>query len=244
LAQQGTLKGTVTDTNTAETLIGVSVVIEGTTTGTSTDLDGQYSLKLEPGIYTMVFSYISYATQTITDVNVKADEVTVLDVRLNDKAEELKEVVVTAKKVRNTETALLTLQKKAANVLDGISSETFSRTGDGDAGAAIKRVTGVSIEGGKHVYVRGLGDRYTKTILNGLDVPGLDPDRNTIQMDIFPTNLIDNIVINKTFTPDLPGDFTGGMVNIETQDFPETKTLNFSYGTSFKPGTHFNDDFI
>ncbi len=243
-AQQGTLRGTVIDNSNAETLIGVSAVIEGTTTGTSTDLDGKYSLKLAPGNYTMVFSYISYSTQTITDVSIKPGEVTVLDVRLSDKAEELQEVVVVAKKVRNTETALLTLQKKAANVLDGISSETFSRTGDSDAGQAIQRVTGVSVEGGKHVYVRGLGDRYTKTTLNGLDVPGLDPDRNTIQMDIFPSNLIDNIVINKTFAPNLPGDFTGGLVNIVTQDFPETKSLSLSYGTTYRPTTHFNNDFI
>jgi len=243
-AQQGTLRGIVTDKNSAETLIGVSAVIEGTTTGTSTDLDGNYNLKLEPGTYSMVFSYISYVTQTINEVIIKADEETVLDVQLSDKAEELKEVVIVAKKVRNTETALLTLQKKSANVLDGISSESFSKTGDGDAGAAIKRVTGVSVEGGKYVYVRGLGDRYTKTMLNGLDVPGLDPDKNTLQMDIFPTNLIDNIVINKTFTPDLPGDFTGGMVNIETKDFPEKKSVSFSYGTTYKPNTHFKDDFI
>jgi len=114
---------------------------------------------------------------------------------------------------------------------------------DSDAGAAIKRVTGVSVQDGKYVFVRGLGDRYTKTLLNGMTIPGLDPDRNNVQMDIFPANLIDRIVVKKTFTPDLVGDFTGGIVDITTKDFPDSLTINFSYGTSYNPQTHFNKDF-
>ena len=100
-------------------------------------------------------------------------------------------------------------------------------------------MTGVSVQGGKYVFVRGLGDRYTKSILNGMDIPGLDPDRNTLQMDIFPTTLIDNIIVVKSFTPDLPGDFTGGVVDIITKDFPEVKSGNVTAGIGYNPSMHF-----
>ncbi|MDV7402933.1 TonB-dependent receptor plug domain-containing protein, partial [Arthrospira platensis SPKY1] len=99
-------------------------------------------------------------------------------------------------------------------------------TGDGTAVEAAKRVTGVTIEDGKYIYVRGLGDRYTKTTLNEVEIPGLDPDKNSLQMDIFPTNLINNIMVSKNFTADQPADFTGGLVNIETKDFPEQRTFS------------------
>ena len=132
---------------------------------------------------------------------------------------ELEEVVVTATEIRDTDIALLTVQKKSANLVDGISSQTFRKVGDSDLGAAMKRVTGVSVQGGKYVYVRGLGDRYSKTTLNGMGIPGLDPDKNAVQIDIFPTNTIENVVVYKTFTPDLTGDFAGGIVDIETKSF-------------------------
>jgi TonB-dependent receptor len=241
-AQQGKLRGTVIDNDNAETLIGVSVVLEGTTTGTITDLDGNYSLSLDAGTYTVIYSYISYATQKVTDIIIKANETKTVDIRLGSDAEQIGEVVVTAQRITNSESALLTIQKKSANVLDAVSAETFAKTGDNDAGAAIKRVTGVSVEGGKYVYVRGLGDRYTKTQLNGVDIPGLDPDRNTVQMDIFPANLLDNIVVYKTFTPDLPGDFTGGMVDVKTKSFPSTETFAFSATLGYTTGMNLNKE--
>ena len=240
----GTIRGTVIDDATGETLIGVNVVIEGTTTGTITDLDGGFSLPVDAGTHSVVFSYISYARQVVQDVEVTEGEVTVLTIRMQQDVVQTQEVVVTAKRIENSEAALLTIQKKSANVLDGISAETFARTGDGDAAEAIKRVTGVSVEGGKYVYVRGLGDRYTKTLLNGMEIPGLDPDRNTVQMDIFPSALLDNIVVYKTFTPDLPGDFTGGMVDIKTKDFQNTRTMSVSGSWSYNPDFHFQNDHL
>jgi TonB-dependent receptor len=138
----------------------------------------------------------------------------------------------------------MTIKKNSATIMDGISSARIRLVGDATAVEAAKRVTGVSIEGGKYVYVRGLGDRYSKTTLNQVDVPGLDPDRNTIQMDIFPTNLIDNITVLKNFTADLPADFTGGLLNIETKDFPEEKIMNISLGTAYNPDVHFNNEFL
>ncbi|MFC6996062.1 TonB-dependent receptor domain-containing protein [Rufibacter roseus] len=136
------------------------------------------------------------------------------------------------------------MQRKSATVMDGVSAEQFSRSGDSDAAAALTRVTGLSIEGSKYVYVRGLGDRYVKTSLNGAEVPGLDPNRNTVQMDLFPANLLDNLTVSKTFTPDMPGSFSGGFVNITTKDFPDRFTLQFSTSIGVNDQTTFNGKFL
>ncbi|MTI19710.1 TonB-dependent receptor, partial [Fulvivirga sp. RKSG066] len=190
-------------------------------------------------------SFVSYKKLTIEGVVVNSGEVTLLEnIRLSEDVEELAEVVVTAEAIKTTEEAILTVKRKSANVLDGVSSANFRKIGDSDAAAAVKRVPGVSIEGGKYVYVRGLGDRYTKSILNGVDIPGLDPDRNTLQMDIFPTNVIDNIIVLKSFTSDLPADFVGGLVNIDLKDFPEEKVVKVSASLGYNPNMHFNKDYL
>lgn len=240
LFSQGTIRGTVYDDANGETVPFCNILIAESQSGTTTDLDGAYALSIPSGTYTLEFSFLGYSTLTVSEVVVVDGDVTLLDIRLKGESEVLEEVVVTAKQIRNTEAALLTIQRKSPNLLDGISSQTFKKIGDSDAGSAIRRVTGVSVQGGKYVFVRGLGDRYTKSILNGMDIPGLDPDRNTLQMDIFPTNLIDNILVVKSFTPDLPGDFTGGVVDIVTKDFPEEKSANLSLGMSFNPSMHLN----
>lgn len=245
IAQMGTIRGTVIDDLTGETLIGVNVIVSGTMTGSSTDLDGKFSIRVPEGTYNVEATYISFAKLTVSNVIVKADEVTLVgEMRLKPDAIQAGEVVITATRSRNNESAMATMQKKSANVMDGISSQTFKKVGDGDAGAAIKRVTGVTVEGGKYVFVRGLGDRYTKTTLNGMEIPGLDPDRNSIQLDIFPTNLIDNLSVFKTFTPDLSGDFTGGSVDIITKDFADQKTSSLSASFGYSPAMNLNSDFL
>jgi len=244
-SQNGFIRGTVYDDATGEYLPGVTIYIEGSTIGTLTDLDGKFSLSVDPGIYDLRVSFISYETQVISGLEVKAGEVALFEnLRLKETAVELTEITITAQAVRNTEAAMLTMKRKSANVIDGISAVNFRKIGDSDAAASIKRVSGVSVEGGKYVFVRGLGDRYTKTILNGVDIPGLDPDRNTLQMDIFPTNIIDNIVVYKTFTADLPADFTGGVIDITTKDFPEELKGNVSVGLGYNPDFHFNSNYL
>jgi len=164
-AQTGTLRGTVYDDSNGETVPFATVFVKETGGGTDTDLDGAYELNLPAGTYNIVISFIGYADFEIKDVVFTADKVDVLDIRMKEEGQMLDQVVVTAKQIRNSEVALATIRRKSVNLLDGVSSQTFEKTGDGNAAEALKRVTGVSIEGGKHVYVRGLGDRYTKTIL-------------------------------------------------------------------------------
>lgn len=244
-AQNGTIRGKIIDDATGEELIGVTVLVKGTSNGAITDLDGAFALSVEPGTYDLQISYVSFETISITGVEVNSDQVlNINQVRLKEEVSQLEEVVVTAEIIKQSEAAILTVKRKSANLLDGISSQSFRQIGDSDAAAAVKRVTGVSVQDGKYVYVRGLGDRYTKSMLNGMDIPGLDPDRNNLQMDIFPTNVLSNILVYKSFTPDIPADFTGGVVNIETKDFPEEKTFNISAGVGFNPSMHFNSNHL
>ncbi|MBW6537159.1 MAG: TonB-dependent receptor, partial [Mariniphaga sp.] len=244
-AQQGMIRGTIFDDKTGETLVGVTILVVGTTTGTATDLDGQFTLDLAPGTYELQISYISYQTLNVNNIQVKAGEVSLLEnLRMNESTLEIGEVVVSAEMIRTTEAALNTIKKQSAVIMDGISASRIKLIGDNTAVEAAKRVTGVTVEEGKYVYVRGLGDRYSKTTLNHMDIPGLDPDRNSLQMDIFPTNLIDNMLVSKNFTADLPADFTGGMMNVETKDFPEEKIISVSVSTSFNPDMHLNSDYL
>jgi len=244
-SQSGTIKGTVLEDESGETLIGVTVMLDGTDKGTSTDFDGAFEITADPGVYDVVISYISYESITIPGVEVVADQVNQLDViKMLSESEMIEEIVITAAVVRSSEAALMTIKKKSSSLVDGISASKFKKIGDSNAASAVKRVTGVSVEGGKYVYVRGLGDRYTKTMLNSIDIPGLDPDRNSLQIDIFPTNLISNMMVHKTAVAELPADFTGGVVNIETKEFPEEEMFDVSFSLGFNPSMHLNSDFL
>jgi len=150
MAQDGTIRGTVIEDGSGFSVIGANILVQDTDKGTVTDLDGQFSIKIAPGTYAVQISYIGFQTLTISDVEVVAGEVNVLgEIRLSDDTKQLKEVVVTGKAIRTTEAALMTIKKKAPAMLDGISSARMQLTGDATAVEAAKRVTGVSIEGGK-----------------------------------------------------------------------------------------------
>lgn len=230
-AQNGTLRGKIYDDATNEICVGAIVKAIGVNGGTISDFEGTYVFSLPPGTYTLTFKYIGLPEYKEYDVVILADKVTVRDVRIVGEVESVLTkgpIVVSGVRKTNTDAAILAEKKNSINAVDGVSAEASKRAGDSDAGQAVARVTGISVQGGKHVFVRGLGDRYTKTILNGMVIPGLDPDKNAVQMDIFPTNVLDNIMVYKTFTPDLPGDFAGGLVDISTKAFPSKKSRSFS----------------
>lgn len=243
LAQsRGKITGTVIDAQSGETLVGVNVFIEGTLIGKSTDLDGNYTIdNVEPGIYTLVASYISYSRKRVTEIAVVAGTTVRVDFTLESESKTLGEVTISAEASRNTEAALLRVQFKAPSIMDGISSEQIRRTPDANSSDALKRVTGVTITGGKFVNVRGTPERYSVTMLNGSQAPSTEPDKRSFSFDLVPSNLLDNVVILKTATPDLPGDFSGGMVKLSTIDFPTDLTLNLSVGSGYKSGTTFSD---
>ena len=243
LGQVG-ITGTVIDGDFNEPLPFANILIKETGDGVTSDFDGKYSFELEQGIYTLQFSFVGYETKIVTQIQVKGNEFTITDVVLNSIAQGLEEVIVTVEASRNTDASVLEIQRKSASLLDGISAQAFRKIGASDIAGAVKSVPGVSVQGGKYVYVRGLGDRYSKSILNGVDIPGLDPDRNTLQMDLFPTNLLSNVLVIKSARADLPADFTGGVIDIITKDFPSKEEFSVSLNMGYNPDMHFNDNYL
>lgn len=238
------ITGTVIDGDFNEPLPFANILVKETGDGVTSDFDGKYSIELPKGSYTLVFSFVGYETKEITNINVRDVDYTITDIVLNSVAQGLEEVVITVDAKRNTESSVLEIQRKSASLLDGISAQAFQKIGANDIASAVKNVPGVSVQGGKYVYVRGLGDRYSKSILNGVDIPGLDPDRNTIQMDLFPTNMLSNVLVIKSARADLPADFTGGVIDIITKDFPAKQEFSISASMSFNPDMHFNDNYL
>lgn len=233
-SETGSVTGVVVEAGNGASLPGANVKIKGTTTGTSTDLNGRYRLGgLEPGTYALVFSFVGFQEKTVTGVEVTPGKPTELDVSLRGDAAELEEVVVEAQAARDTEAGLLKDRGKAAAVSNAVSAETIGRAGVGTVAGAMSLVTGASVIEGKYVNIRGLQGRYVDTQLNGSDLPSTDPDGNSVALDIFPSSLIDNVVTTKTFTPDRPGNFTGGSIDITTKSFPSDRFVNLSVSTSF-----------
>jgi len=243
-AQTGLIRGALIDSDFQDPVPFANIVVKETGTGTTSDFDGNYELELVEGVYTIVFSFIGYETVEVKDVSVKLNEAAIVNVTLNTLAQGLDEVVVSVSASTNTERSVLEFQKKSVSLVDGLSSQRIKSSGASNIASAVKSVPGVSVQGGKYVYVRGLGDRYTKSILNGVDIPGLDPDRNTIQMDIFPTSILDNVIVVKSAAAEMPADFTGGIVDIVTKEFPNSKQFYISFSTAYNPKMHYNDSHL
>ena len=240
----GKIEGIITDAETGETVPFATVQIKGTTTAVTSDLDGKYSIEVKPGTYTLEVQFFGFDNYEIKDITVQAGETIEKNANLGAAPEMLEVVEIVGISSKESTAAVLQKQKESTNVSDAVTAETFEKTDDSNAAGAVKRVSGVSIQGGKYVYVRGLGDRYTKTLVNGLTVPGLDPDRNTIQIDIFPTSMIGNITVIKSATADLPADFSGGLVDIQTKSYPNEKTINVSASLGYNPHMNLKKDFL
>lgn len=238
---QGTIRGVIADGTTGETLIGANVIIRQPYKGAMADLDGRYSLEnLDPGTYEVVGSFIGYVPVTEM-VTIAGDETVIVNFNLVMETfviEQAAEVV--AKVDRSRDVYMENIRKKNAASIDYISSQQIRQTGDSDAASAMRRIPGVSTVG-NFVFVRGLSDRYIKTTLNGAEIPSINPRRNTIEMDIFPTTLVDNLVVVKSATANLPGDWSGAYLNVVTKDFPDQFLFNYSTTLGFNTQTTFRD---
>jgi TonB-dependent receptor len=242
---KGRIAGRVVDASTGEPLFGVNILITGTTRGTTTDFEGAYAIpNLDAGVYTVMYRYITYATQTVTDITVVDGKATVMDIAMKSDAIGLSEVTVTATANRQTSASLLSIQRGAVSMQDGISLEQISRSGLGNVAEAMTKVTGASVIGGKYVYVRGLGDRYSSTHLNGMELPSADPDKKAFQLDLIPSRLLDNVITLKTFTADRPGNFSGGLVDVSTKQFPDNFSFSFSMSTSYNDQSSLTDGLL
>jgi len=239
---KGSISGKIKDKSNNEVLIGANVLVIGTNTGASTDIDGFYSIRnLNPGKYNLRFSFISYQNLVVENIVVESGKETLINVELLPTSTELNEVVVTAEALKSTEGAVLNIQKNSLNIVDGVSAELISKNNSSDGTDILKRMTGVTIADGKYAYVRGVGDRYNNTMLNGSNLPSTDPEKKSFSYDLFPASLIENVLTSKTFIPDKPADFAGGLVEINTIEFPSKFILDVSTSTSYNSQTTFKN---
>jgi hypothetical protein len=237
---QSIVRGKVTDSN-GETLIGATVSLKANkTVATFTDLDGNFSLKIkETSPQILVISYISY--NSIEDTVVPNRPVIVKDYIMEAAVTAINEVTVKARVNRGSDNQLQAIKFKSSITMDFISSDVIKKTGDVNVAAAVARITGVSTNSGGLITVRGAGDRYIKTTINGSRIPTLDPFTNNIKLDLFPSSLINNITINKTASPDLPGDWAGAYLSIDTKEYPDSMSVNVETSFGYNEQTTFNN---
>lgn len=226
----GSVVGKLTDKEyNNEPLAFANILIKGTSKGTTSDVDGLYGFTdLAVGSYTLVFSFVGYESQEIA-VTVIAGKVTEVNVPMGASAASLDEIVITTTSKRESETALLLEQKKAIEIKQSIGAQELSRKGVSDAQGAVVKVTGVSkSEGSKNVFVRGLGDRYNSTSLNGLPLPSEDPEYKNIALDFFTSDIIESVGINKVFGTNIYGDVGGANIDIVSKEMSGNELLSVS----------------
>lgn len=237
LSQTGTISGKVIDEKSGETLPGATVILQGTTQGAATDLDGNYTIRsVKPGTYTLVCRFISYANKVIGPVNVKENETSHVNFSMAEPTgDTLSVITVTSSLDKENTSTLLTMQKNNVSVSDGVSAEMIRKTPDRRTSDVLRRVSGAAIQENRFAIIRGLGDRYNAAFVNGAPLPSSESDRKAFAFDIFPASILDNLVIIKTATPDLPGDFAGGIILINTKSIPTQNqqqiTISGSYNT-------------
>ncbi|HXV91184.1 MAG TPA: carboxypeptidase regulatory-like domain-containing protein, partial [Gemmatimonadales bacterium] len=214
----GRIVGRVIDAASGEPIPGARVVITAASIAGRTDMNGRYTLLNVPtGTHTVTVRSIGYAEKSVTGVAVTEGAVVPLDISLTVTAVEVAGIEVTAEVERGSVSRALEEQRAASNIVSSLSQEQIQRSPDSDAGQAVQRVSGVTVQDGRYVFVRGLGERYTTTSLNNTRIPSPEPERKVVPLDLFPAGLLQSITTSKTFTPDQPGDFTGAQVDLRTR---------------------------
>lgn len=238
LAQTGTVRGIIKDGKTKEALIGCTVQISGTQLGTTTDIEGAFTLANVPaGTQSVVISYVSYQTKTIPNVRVESGNTTAIDTELDEEGKSLQEVVVRANRATNTEVAVITEIKQLKPMAVGISAQQIQKSQDRDAAAAIRRVPGVSIVDNRFVLIRGLGTRYNNVLINDVIAPSTEVESRSFSFDIVPSNILDRMIVFKSGSAELPGDFAGGVIKIYTKRRPEQNFTDVGVTVGYRANT-------
>ena len=227
-AARGRITGRVLDPQ-GNGMSDVGIQIVGTTIGALSGVDGRFAvINVPAGTVTLMARRIGFASKTITGIVLAAGKTVEQDIAMAPATIQLATTTVTASQERGSVSVALDRQRNAAAIINTVTSEQIAKSPDNDAAAAVGRVSGVSVQDGKYVFVRGLGDRYTTSSLNGARLPSPEPERKVVPLDLFPAALIQSITTSKTFTPDQPGDFAGAAVNIQTKEFPAKRTIVMS----------------
>ena len=237
VAQEAKIEGKITDGKTGNTVAFATVFIVETNHSVSSDVDGHFLVSVPPGKkYSLRVSSVGYGTKLVEEVEALVGQTVQINITLDPVAKTAATVEVRSSARKETVNAMISLQKNT-QVAQVISAEAIRRSPDKNTGEVLKRVAGTSVQEGKYLVVRGLSDRYNQAMLNGILLSSTEPDRKTFSFDIFPAAMIDNIVMNKTFVPELPGEWAGGLVQVQTKDVPSSSFLNIQIGTGFNTNT-------
>lgn len=241
----GSVFGLVREADSGVAITNVAVSLSGSPLRGVTGSDGRYAILLvPPGVYEVSFAHANYERQVVREVRVVAGEATPLDVTLRLPMFELELMEVMADPLGGFDGTLILERQEDPVFKNAIGAEMISQLGLGDAAEAVGKVSGASVAGGKYAVIRGLGDRYTSTMLNGTDFPSADPNRKAAQLDLVPSDFIQQLDVAKTFSPDLPGGFSGGAIDIVTRRYPEEFLFNFKAGLSYDTHASLRDDFL
>ncbi len=244
-AQTGTIRGLITEKigdETGDEVVGATVVIEGTSLGTVSDIEGKYHLRnIKPGKYNLLFSYVGYKKQRMTDVVVESNKITVINVWLEEDVEKLDDVVIIGFRDSDNDVAVIEEVRKSESVANGLSSEQIEKSQDGDAAQAMTRVPGVTVFENRFVMVRGVSDRYNNVMINNVIAPSTEVDIRSFAFDLIPTSALDRMLVYKSGSPEMPGDFAGGMIKVFTKNNVDENSTTISLGTAYRAGTTFQD---
>ncbi|HWE43386.1 MAG TPA: TonB-dependent receptor [Gemmatimonadaceae bacterium] len=228
-APAGRITGRIIDARTGGGITDVGVQVVGTTLGTTSGIDGRFAIPGVPaGTVTIQARRIGYGPKTVTGLQLDADQTLEQDITLAPTTVELATVTVSAANERGSVNAALDEQRTATGIVNSVTAEQISKSADADAAQAVQRVSGVTVQDGRYVFVRGLGERYTTASLNGARLPSTEPERKVVPLDLFPAGLLQSVTTSKTFTPDQPGDFAGASVDIRTREFPAKRQVTWS----------------
>ena len=237
IAQTGQVEGKITDASSGVKLNSVSVEIDGVKSGV-TNTEGRFIMSLQPGKkYSLKLSSVGYQQKILDSVEILPNQTNTLDIVLERSSKTEQGVVIHSNTRKETTAALIAYQKNTSVVAQVISAETIKRSPDKNTSEVLKRVPGTSVQEGKYLVVRGLADRYNAAMLNGILMNSTEPDRKTFSFDILPSAMIDNIIINKAFIPELPGEWAGGLIQVNTKDVPSRNFLSVQVGTGFNTQT-------
>ncbi len=240
--QTGTISGKIIDNATGTGLPGASVVIDGTTQGSMTDIDGNFRISaVTPGTYKIRISYVGYVAEAIENVVVVSGSDKVISLKLKENINQLQGADVVAQRSTHTDNAVLMEMRQSEQVVSGVSSQQISKSQDRTAGDVIKRIPGVTMSETGFVNIRGLAERYNTIMLNGVLAPSMEADKKAFALDVIPSGMLDRLLIYKTGAPELPGEFAGGVIKIVTRNVSEENQFNMSYTTGYRDNTTFSD---
>ncbi len=241
-AQTGTIKGKITDSNTQEAIVGANVVIQGTTIGSATDFEGKFSIpNVKPGTYNLSISFITYKTHVIPDVVVESAKISEINVAMMEDSQELQEVVVQGTREISTDFAMLSSIRDSKLVVSGISAQQMVRLPDKDVAQVAQRVPGITIVDNRFIMVRGIPERYNQVMINGAIAPSTEIEKRSFSFDLVPANALDQLLIYKSGSAELPGDFAGGVIQMVTKNASDEEYVSAGFSIGYRHGTTFKD---